>query len=529
MDQASFNELAAYFIEQRSNMMQRWRESVQKYGAFPASADHLTEEELEDHLPDLIDQIAEALRGHGTTGVEEKASRHGHERRLLGYALPLILIELRLFRQVLLDAADRWFEGQQAKLDHTAEREAVFMILGVIDISLSASAQRYTEEAESERNAAAEALVERSRELERYSQKLEAVSREKDRFLAMLSHELRNPIAPILSAAYLLKQANLPPPLVRARDVIERQARHLTRLVDDLLEVNRMLIGKIQLKKESCDLIEAVKQAAEVCAGSFESRSIAFEMRLNIARAPLLADSVRIVQIFTNPLTNAAKFTPVGGRVMLTVEQKDGLCVCQLRDTGIGVEPEMLPRIFEMFTQADTSLDRAHGGLGIGLALAKNLVEAHGGQIRADSDGLDKGTTFTVKLPMSATDAPLRPVPASPRVAVVEDNPDSRLLLAEVLELKGFTVLTAEDGPSALQIAEQDRPQAFVIDLGLPGMDGYEVAKRIRSLDGDNKVLLVALTGYGAPDDLQRAHEAGFNHHMTKPADLERLEHLLDG
>jgi len=384
MDQSSFDELAAYFCEQQANMMQRWRELVHEHGAFPASAERLTNEELEDHLPDLIEQIAEVFRGHGTTGVEEKASRHGHERRLLGYELPLILIELRLFRQVLLDATDRWFEGQRGRLDHTDERAAVFMILSVIDISLSASAQRYTDEAESERNLAAEALVERTQELERYSQKLEAVSREKDRFLAMLSHELRNPIAPILSAAYLLKHASLPPPLVRARDVIERQARHLTRLVDDLLEVNRMLIGKINLQKEPCDLVDAAKQAAEVCAGNFDAKSISFDLRLKIAKAPLLADSVRIVQIITNLLTNAAKFTPAGGHVVLTVDQQDGLCVCQLRDNGVGVEPEMLPRIFEMFTQVDTSLDRAHGGLGIGLSLAKYLVEAHGGQIRRE-------------------------------------------------------------------------------------------------------------------------------------------------
>jgi signal transduction histidine kinase/CheY-like chemotaxis protein len=528
MDQAASVELAAYLSEQRPALMQCWRELVHENKAFPPSAERLKQEELEDHLPDLIEQIAEVLRGHGTTGVDEKASKHGHERRLLGYGLPLILIELRLFRQVLLDATDRWFAAQAKRFDHLDQRAAVYMILEVIDRSLSASAERYTAEAEAERNAALEALVQRTQELERYSQKLEAVSREKDRFLAMLSHELRNPIAPILSAAYLLKQGDIPPSLARARDVIERQARHLTRLVDDLLEVNRMLVGKIHLKKEPCDLIDALKQAAEVCAGGFEAKSITFDMRLKAAKAPVLADPVRLVQIITNLLANAVKFTPVGGHVTLAVEQKEDVWVCQLRDNGVGIEAEMLPRIFEMFAQADSSLDRAHGGLGIGLSLAKYLVEAHGGQIDAESEGLGKGTTFTIRLPLLATDSATRPLPTSPRVAVVEDNPDSRLLLAEVLELKGFTVLTAGDGPSALQIAEQDRPQAFVIDLGLPGMDGYEVAKRIRRIDGD-KVLLVALTGYGAPDDLQRAQEAGFNHHMTKPADLERLEHLLHG
>jgi len=275
--------------------------------------------------------------------------------------------------------------------------------------------------------------------------------------------------------------------------------------------------------------VGAVQQAVEVCTGAFEAKDIVFKLHCQAQRVSLFADPTRIVQILTNLLANAAKFTHPNGHVSLTIEPQDGFCICRLEDDGIGIAPEMLPIVFDLFAQADTSMDRSFGGLGVGLALAKNLVEAHGGSIRAESQGLEKGATFTLRLPMlEHQEVTSSVLPGLPRVAVVEDNPDSRLLLAEVLETKGFTVVTANDGMEALKIAEEERPQAYVIDLGLPGMNGYEVAKQLRKLEGnDHQALLVALTGYGGPEDKKRAEQAGFDYHMTKPADFDSLERML--
>jgi CheY-like chemotaxis protein len=242
------------------------------------------------------------------------------------------------------------------------------------------------------------------------------------------------------------------------------------------------------------------------------------------------ADPTRMVQIVTNLLTNAVKFTPRQGRVWLSVEPEAHTLVMHLRDDGMGIAPDMIPRMFEMFAQADTSLDRTSGGLGIGLALARYLVEAHGGSIQAQSPGLGGGALFVVRLPLPAhpqAAGSLASVPVSKRVGIVEDNADARLLLADVLEVMGFTVLTAEDGEQAVRLAEQERLDAYIIDLGLPGIDGFEVARRIRQMASTERALLIALSGYGSPEDKKRAIAAGFDHHLTKPADMGELEGLL--
>ncbi len=285
------------------------------------------------------------------------------------------------------------------------------------------------------------------------------------------------------------------------------------------------------MQKEPVDLREAVRQALEACAPAVEAKHLTIDVALPDAPVVMLADPARLVQIVTNLLSNAVKFTPRDGAARLMVREDGGTAVLRLEDEGIGISPEMLPRVFEMFTQADTSLDRTSGGLGVGLALARHLVESHGGEIAAESAGLGKGTAFTVRLPVldphDRRATTLAAVSGSKRIAVVEDNPDTRLLLAEVLEAAGFAVLTAENGEQALQLAEQERPSAYVIDLGLPGMDGFELARRIRQTTMPKRALLIALSGYGSPEHQARAFEAGFDHHMTKPADLDALERLL--
>ena len=489
----------------------------------------LDETQLDNHLPSLLGKVSDALRAHATPDIEHEGAEHGHQRRTLGYTVPDILWEFRVFRQVLMEEVRKYYVAcgdGMSEHEIGAAREA---ILDAIDRSMTASAQRYTADTEAERNAATQALRDRTRQLEERSAALEEADKQKNRFLAILSHELRNPITPIVTAAHLLKQAQLEPRFERARDIIARQARYQARLLDDLLELNRIILGKVELQKQPMDVRNAVRQAAESCAAAIDAKQIDFELSLPDEHIVLNADPTRIVQIVTNLLTNAVKFTPRQGRVSVSVDQEDQTIVMRVRDNGMGIEREMIPRIFEMFTQADTSLDRTSGGLGIGLALAKYLVEAHGGSIEAHSHGLGGGALFVVRLlrPNHTGSRTLAPAPVSRRIGVVEDNADARTLLADVLEVMGFTVLTAGDGEAAVQLAEQERLDAYIIDLGLPGMDGFEVARRIRQMASPDRALLIALSGYGSPEDQQRAFEAGFDRHLTKPADMEELEQLL--
>ena len=533
MEQAGVDStpLATHLITHRSLLMDRWREHVRRD---PTQAGHrlaLTDMDLDDHLPSLLDKLAEGLRVEVPHDVEAEGAAHGHQRRVLGYTVPEILWEFRIFRQVLMDCLRDYQRVHRNGVTDEEIDEARERILDVIDRSMTASAQRYTTDTEAERNTAMHALHERTNELAQRTAALEEADRQKNHFLAMLSHELRNPIAPILSATHILKQAHLEPRFERARDIIGRQARYQARLLDDLLEVNRIILGKFTLHKAPVDFLDAIRQAAETCAGALTAKHIDLELTLPAAPVVVHADPTRIVQVVTNLLTNAVKFTPPRGKVWLAVDIEDKTAVLRLRDTGIGIDPHLLPHIFEMFAQADSSLDRASSGLGVGLTLAKHLVEAHGGAIEAHSEGLGKGALFIVRWPVLTSDVPqpdLARVPRSKRIAVVEDNPDARVLLAQVLEAMGFAVLTAQDGEEALRLAEQERLPTYIIDLGLPRINGFEVARRIRQMPASEGALLIALSGYGSPEDKQKAAEAGFDHHLTKPADMEKLERLLD-
>jgi len=525
-----WTDLATCLIRGRSALMGRWRERVRRERDQPATRLALGDAALDNHLPFLIDKLADRLRGEATSEVESQGGAHGNQRRILGYTIPEILWELRLFRQVLMDQVREYQVTHCNLVTDEQVHEARELILDVIDRSMTASAQRYTMDTETERNAAAQALHERTKELAQRTAALEEADRQKNHFLAMLSHELRNPIAPILSATHILKQAHLEPRFERARDIIARQARYQARLLDDLLEVNRIVLGKVTLHKAPVDFLDAVHQAVEACGGALEAKEIDLQLTLPPTPVVVHADPARLVQIITNLLTNAVKFTPPHGKVSLAVEAEERTLVLRLRDNGMGIGREMLPRIFEMFAQADSSFDRASSGLGVGLTLAKHLVEAHGGHIEAQSEGLDKGAVFVVRFPLLVSDVPkghLTRVPQSKRIGIVEDNPDTRVLLAEVLESMGFAVLTAQDGEEAVRLAEQERLHAYIIDLGLPGIDGFEVARRIRQMPAIDRAVLIALSGYGSPEDKQRAAEAGFDHHLTKPADIEELEQLL--
>ena len=375
------------------------------------------------------------------------------------------------------------------------------------------------------------------------AQTLTDQDRRKDEFLAMLGHELRNPLAPIANAIHLLRLQKDENPMQRqARQVIERQTGQLTCLVDDLLEVSRITTGQVQLRLEHIAMAGIIERAVETTQPLISQRRHALAVTLAPKPLWLHADASRLEQVVVNLLNNAAKYTEHGGRIDLSVEQDNEFAVLRVRDTGFGIAPELLPYIFELFTQAARSLDRSEGGLGIGLCLVQRLVELHGGSVTVQST-LGHGSEFTVRLPLVQTEvatpepvpAPSVPVavPAAPlatarRILVVDDNVDAAETLKMMLEASSHEVAMAHEGLSALVTAQAWSPDVIFLDIGLPGLSGYEVAKQIRQIDTLKSVVLVALTGYGQASDRQLSLEAGFDHHLVKPANFLMLEKILD-
>ncbi|WP_254509013.1 hybrid sensor histidine kinase/response regulator [Anatilimnocola floriformis] len=365
---------------------------------------------------------------------------------------------------------------------------------------------------------------------------LEDLHRRKDEFLAMLSHELRNPLAPITNAVQLLSLQKHENKLQhQARTIIERQVGQLARLIDDLMEVSRINTGRIHLQLERVGLNGVVERGVETTRPLMDQHH--HELKVSLSSQPIwvYADPTRLEQVVVNLLTNAAKYTADCGTIAIAVQQEGNEAVLRVRDSGVGIAPELLPRIFDLFTQAERSLDRSQGGLGIGLCLVQRLVEMHDGKIEVESK-LGKGSEFVVHLPIMAT-LPISPtspkhiVPGSHgaalRVLVVDDNLDSAQSLGLLLEATGHDVQLAYDGPTALQATLDYRPHVVLLDIGLPDLDGYEVAKRIREQPALKNIVLVAMTGYGNVADLRRSGDAGFNHHLVKPADFMKVKEIL--
>jgi signal transduction histidine kinase/ActR/RegA family two-component response regulator len=360
----------------------------------------------------------------------------------------------------------------------------------------------------------------------------------RDEFLAMLAHELRNPLAPVRNAVYLLNGLDIKDPLfVKCRAMIDKQSSHMTRLVDDLLDVSRLELGKVELRRQPVDLRDCVRAAAEACLPMTAAHRHSVELELGGEPLTVLADPVRIEQVFGNLIVNAAKFTPAGGRIVIDAGSREGQAVVRVRDNGIGVKAGMVDAVFDLFMQDNSTIARTDGGLGIGLTLVKRLVELHGGSVRLASEGLGKGSTFTLAFPLAVDmSAPAPSAAASPqgaegcRVLVVEDNADIRDSLRMLLELWNHEVTFAADGHEGVERALEGEPDVALIDIGLPGVDGYEVARRIRALGTpwSRRVKLIALTGYGQASDRDRAVAAGFDMHLLKPVDPTRLELLLE-
>jgi signal transduction histidine kinase/CheY-like chemotaxis protein len=390
----------------------------------------------------------------------------------------------------------------------------------VIDLTAEKAAERARQESEERYRAIAEQLAE--------------ADRRKDEFFRILSHELRNPLAPIRQAVHLLARApDDPARAARYREVIERQIRHLARLVDDLLDLTRITGGRIELRREPLDLARVVRDAAEDHRAGFDAIGVALVLQLPSAPVPVEGDETRIAQVVGNLLTNSAKFTPRGGTVTVRVSEGPGRAgaLLDVRDTGEGIDADVLPHVFEPFAQADRTLARSRGGLGLGLTLVRRLVELHGGSVTVSSAGPGAGTEVAVRLPLlPAHRAPaprVRPPPGArgaTTVLVVEDNEDAAETLRDALELEGMVVTVAPDGAAGLAAARRSRPDLVICDIGLPGeLDGYAVARAVRGDPGLRDVPLVALTGYAGPDDRARAHAAGFDLHLGKPTALDEL------
>jgi signal transduction histidine kinase/ActR/RegA family two-component response regulator len=363
---------------------------------------------------------------------------------------------------------------------------------------------------------------------------LRRANQAKDEFLAVLGHELRNPLAPVRNALEVLRISGATDPqTLRMHEIMGRQVKHLARLVDDLLDVSRITRGRVELRRETTELATLVAGAAEGLRTFFEERGHRLEVSLPESPVVLNVDPLRMEQVLANLLSNAAKYTPQGGTISLSVEREGSEAVVRVKDNGIGIPPEMIERVFELFAQADRLPDTVHQGLGIGLTLVRRLVELHEGRVVARSPGRGQGSEFEVRLPSSVVSIERRradPAAAGQRprrILVVDDNEDSAESLAVMLRLAGHDVSTAHDGPSALESAQARAPEVILLDIGLPGMSGYDVARTLREQDGALKPLLIALTGYGQVEDRRRAQEAGFDLHFVKPLDLPRLERVL--
>ena len=368
----------------------------------------------------------------------------------------------------------------------------------------------------------------------------ESASRAKDEFMAMLGHELRNPLSPILTALHLMKLRG-EAGSARERVIIERQVTHLSRLVDDLLDVSRIASGRIEIKRERIDIADAVAQAIEMSSPLLEQRT--HRLHVEVAKGLRVdGDLTRLSQVISNLLTNAAKYTPPRGDISVRAKRVDGDVQVSVKDSGTGIAADMLPHIFDLFVQERQAVERSQGGLGIGLTIVRSLVELHGGSVSVRSDGPGKGSEFIVRLPAVAERAAeissseraepaevTRPESTRGRVLVVDDNEDSAQLLAEVLVQKGYDARIALDAASALRLAAEMRPDIAILDIGLPVMDGYELAAHLRALPDLGDVDLIALTGYGQEADRRRTGQAGFRHHLVKPVDITALEAALDG
>ena len=503
-----FEHIRAHFGARQDRLLARWRELARADGSLPSQRLSFTDQELEDHLPALLRNLIDALGGDKapTETIEQRGAEHGHMRRMHSYKIVQVAWEYALFRQLVCATLEELAPAEPSSMLF-ATRE---LLMHLVDRSEVGSIEQYVQETNQERDAARE--------------ELRAANEQKDRFLGVLSHELRNPLAAARAAIHILrKEGTSDSQRDRALDIIDRQTTYQTRLIDDLLDVDRISQGKIELKRETLDLRQSIENAIEAYIPAIEAKAIKFRFGRPERQLPILGDPVRIEQIVLNLLANALKFTQVGGSIEISMRRDGGDAVIRVRDTGAGFDHTMLDRLFELFAQAETSTG---SGLGVGLWLAKKLTEMHGGTIQASSEGPGRGTEVTVRL-LCAGEQPDREDPLAVRVLLVEDNPDQREMMLLALSDGAAHIVGATDGADALAQVSDKRFDIYILDLNLPDVSGYELAGRILELHRDSRPILVALTGYGRREDAAKVMEAGFDHHLVKPAEIESLQRII--
>jgi signal transduction histidine kinase/CheY-like chemotaxis protein len=492
-----------------------------------------------DTIPGFLDELADWLEtGHAPGGrkLGEEALRHVFRRLDQGLDLGQVLREYRLLRQAILHVvleAEQQEQERASGRDQRGLKDRVVELARLnagLDVALADSIESFV----GERDRRARAERERAEaEVRDANERLREADRRKDEFLAVLSHELRNPLAPIRNSIYLLEHAREgTEPAARAREVLRRQTDQMTRLVEDLLDVSRIKRGKITLKRERLDLRDVVRKTMDDLRSLFEQGNL--ELRVEEPADPVWVDgdAVRLAQVLGNLLQNAVKFTGEGGTVTVGLDASDQHATLSVRDTGAGMNPGQEQRMFEPFEQGGHDVARTWGGLGLGLALVKGLVELQEGSVSAKSEGPGRGSEFVITLPIAEPPSPpaqttYRPGPPSRLLVIVDDNVDAGQTLADILEMQGHRARVARDARSGLERARQLKPDAILCDIGLPGMDGYEFAKAVRQDPALARTFLIAISGYAQPEDCERARQAGFDAHVSKPPSLEQLEELL--
>jgi signal transduction histidine kinase len=463
-------------------------------------------------------ELAELMRGTERTRrvpiIFLTAGSAERQRRFRGYEAGAVdFLQKPLEPDILRSKADVFFDLYRQRQEVTRQRDEL--------------------RAATEENAR---LLQESR---KYAEALKRADLRKDEFLAMLAHELRNPLSAISNAVQLFKQSSSQEHHDWARQVIETQIQNLSRLIDDLLDVSRITRGKIRLKKQIVDVRPIIGHAVTSVSSLVQARRHELTIDYDHGETTLDVDPTRLEQMVANLLNNAAKYSENGGRIRLRTEIRDAKFIITVKDTGIGIEPVRLLTIFELFSQEDRSIARSEGGLGIGLTLVKKLVELHGGSVMAESNGIGRGSTFTLSLPV-ALGSPVVAMPGLEvkreqidavklRILVVDDNVDTANAMGRLLELKGQEVTIAHDGPSAVELAKDLQPDVVILDIGLPDMNGYEVVETLRREGCCPDSYFIAITGYGQEQDRARSKEAGFTHHLVKPVDLDAVISILSG
>lgn len=448
--------------------------------------------------------------------------------------------------ELLKEAIDKNCKAPAIILTGQADREidvaamqagaADYLDKGRLNASILERAIRYAMRHKRDQEELENRVEERTAELARANAALKEADRRKNEFLAMLAHELRNPLAPIQNALRIIRSSE--GGATTASEMMERQVGQLVRLVDDLLDVSRITRGKIELRTGEIELASSINHSVEAARPVCENGNLDLTVTLPPQPIYLNGDPTRLSQVVGNLLNNACKFTDKGGRIDLVVEREDSRAIIRVKDTGIGIDPDQIPYIFDMFVQADTSLNRSVSGLGIGLTLVKNLVELHNGTVEVYSAGLGQGSEFVVRLPIlekrgeprisPAPSVGIKAAEVKRRILVVDDNVDSAESLAMLMEITGHEVKMAHDGLEAVEKAESFQPEVILLDIGLPKLNGYEAASKIREQTNGKEIKLIALTGWGQEEDRQRSKEAGFDAHIVKPVDHDELTKLLD-